>query len=110
MPLNLGEVPDYYRRFLDPVDIAMLKTCPMDEHGYFNFSAANLWHRAIIERAKMVIVEVTASLPYVYGDDNGVHVSEVDYIIEGDTIRRRNCRIRSPRDRPRGGAPHRRRD
>ena len=26
MPLNLGEVPDYYRRFLAPVDIAILKT------------------------------------------------------------------------------------
>ena len=35
-PLNLGEVPDYYRRFLDPVDIAILKTCPMDDGGYFN--------------------------------------------------------------------------
>jgi acyl-CoA hydrolase len=84
LPLNLGEVPDYYRRFLDPVDIVILKTCPMDETGYFNFSAANLWHRAVIERAKMVIVEVTHGLPYVYGEQNGVHVSEVDYIIEGD--------------------------
>jgi acyl-CoA hydrolase len=84
MPLNLGEVPDYYRRFLDPVDIVILKTCPMDENGYFNFSAANAWHRAVIERAKMVIVEVSTSLPYVFGEDNGVHVSEVDYIIQGD--------------------------
>jgi acyl-CoA hydrolase len=84
MPLNLGEVPDYYRRFLDPVDIVILKTCPMDENGHFNFSAANAWHRAVIERARMVIVEVTQGLPYVYGDGNGVHVSEVDYILEGD--------------------------
>jgi acyl-CoA hydrolase len=84
MPLNLGEVPDYYRRFLDPVDIVVLKTCPMDEDGYFNFSAANIWHRAVIERAKMVVVEVTQSLPYAYGDENGVHVSEVDYLVEGD--------------------------
>ena len=67
MPVNLGEVPDYYRRFIDPVDIAILKTCPMDEDGYFNFGAANLWHRAIIERARMVIVEVSPALPYVYG-------------------------------------------
>lgn len=84
MPLNLGEVPDYYRRFLAPVDIAILKTCPMDENGYFNFSAANLWHRAVVESAKMVIVEVCPGLPYVYGDENAVHVSEVDYIVEGD--------------------------
>ncbi|MGP8251206.1 MAG: acetyl-CoA hydrolase/transferase family protein [Terracidiphilus sp.] len=84
MPLNLGEVPDYYRRFLAPVDIAILKTCPMDEKGFFNFSAANLWHRAVVESAKMVIVEVCRSLPYVYGDGNSVHRSEVDFIVEGD--------------------------
>jgi acyl-CoA hydrolase len=84
LPLNLGELPDYYRRFIDPVDIVVLKTCPMDENGCFNFSAANFWHRAIIERAKVVIVEVTRGLPYVFGEQNGVHVSEVDYLIEGD--------------------------
>jgi len=84
VPVNLGEIPDYYRRFMDPVDIVILKTCPMDAGGYFNFSAANLWHRAIIERARMVIVEVTSGQPYIHGEENGVHVSEVDYIIEGD--------------------------
>ena len=83
-PLHLGEVPDYYRRFLDPVDIVVLKTCPMDESGSFNLSAANLWCRAIIERARIVIVEVSRGLPYVFGVENGIHVSEVDYIIEGD--------------------------
>ena len=84
MPLNLGEVPDYYRRFLDPVDIVILKTCPMDDGGYFNFGPANVWQRAVIERAKVVIVEVNREVPYVCGRDNGVHVSEVDFVIEGD--------------------------
>ena len=83
-PLNLGEVPDYYRRFLDPVDIAILKTCPMDDGGYFNFGPANLWQRAVVERAKLVIVETNDQLPYVFGCENGVHVSEVDYAIQGD--------------------------
>ena len=84
MPLNLGEVPDYYRRFIPPVDIAILKTCPMDAHGYFNFGVTNVWHRAIIERARMVIVEVCPRQIYAYGEQNAVHESEVDYIIEGD--------------------------
>ena len=84
LPVNLGEIPDYYRRFIEPVDIVILKTCPMDENGYFNFSAANLWHRAVVERAKMVIVEESRGLPYACGVDNGVHISEVDYIIDGD--------------------------
>ena len=84
IPVNLGEIPDYYRRFMDPVDIVVLKTRPMDENGYFNFGCTSLWHRAVIEAARIVIVEVTDSLPYVYGGLNGVHSTEVDYIIEGD--------------------------
>jgi acyl-CoA hydrolase len=83
LPVNLGEIPDYYRRFIPPVDIVVLKTCPLDEGGYFNMSAANLWHRAIVERARTVIVETSRGLPYVYGNQTGVHVSEVDYVIEG---------------------------
>ena len=84
LPVNLGEIPDYYRRFIDPVDIVIVKTCPIDKDGYFNLSAATLWHRAVIERARMVIVEETTGLPYVMGVETGIHVSEVDYIIAGD--------------------------
>jgi acyl-CoA hydrolase len=83
IPVNLGEIPDYYRRFIR-VDVAVIKTCPMDADGYFNFSGTGLWHRAVIERAKIVIVEVTRGLPYCLGENNGVHCSEVDFVIEGD--------------------------
>ena len=84
IPLNLGEVPDYYARFLDPIAVTVLKTCPMDENGYFNFSVANLWAEASARRANIVIVEVCNTLPYVFGPKNGIHVSEVDFVIEGD--------------------------
>jgi acyl-CoA hydrolase len=83
LPVNLGEVPDYYRRFIDPPDIVVFKTAPMDKDGYFNFGPNTLWMRALVERGKVVIVEETPTLPYVMGDGTGVHVSEVDYIIEG---------------------------
>ncbi len=83
MPVNLGEIPDYYRRFIEPVDVLVLKTCPMDENGWFNMSGAQLWHRAVMERAKCVIIEECASMPYVMGDETGIHISEVDYIIDG---------------------------
>jgi len=62
----------------------VLKTCPMDADGYFNFSASNLWHRAVVERAKVVVVEESPGLPYAHGVQNGVHLSEVDHVIAGD--------------------------
>jgi acyl-CoA hydrolase len=83
IPLNLGEVPDYYRRFIDPPDIAVVRTTPVDEEGYFNFGPNNAWIGTVLERAKRVIVEVSPNLPYVFGPGNGVHISDVDYIIEG---------------------------
>ena len=84
IPCNLGEIPDYYRRFIEPVDMMVVKTCPVDAHGYFNYSAANLWHGAVASRAKLIVVEVEPSLPYVHGINNGLHISQVDYIIDGE--------------------------
>ena len=83
LPVNLGEVPDYYRRFIDPIDIVVFKAAPMDGQGFFNFGPNTLWMRALVERGKTIIVEETPNLPYVMGEGTGVHVSEVDYIIPG---------------------------
>jgi acyl-CoA hydrolase len=84
LPVNLGEVPDYYRRFIDPPDIVVIKTAPMDAGGFFNFGPSTLWLRALVERGKVVIVEETPTMPYVMGEGTGVHASEVDYVIPGD--------------------------
>jgi acyl-CoA hydrolase len=43
-----------------------------------------VWQRAVIERAKVVIIEINREMPYVFGRENGVHLSEIDFIIEGD--------------------------
>ena len=37
-------------------------------HGYFNFGGAGTYQKAMIERARtVVIVETSEGLPYVYG-------------------------------------------
>ena len=82
IPMNFGEAPDNYRRFID-VDIAVLKTAPMDSHGFFNFGPAVTYHKAITEKAKTLIVETNPSMPYVFGIENAVHISDVDGVIEG---------------------------
>ena len=82
IPMNFGEAPDYYRRFIE-VDTAILKTAPLDSHGFFNFGAAVTYEKALTEKARAVIVETDESMPYVYGVENGVHIDDVDYVIEG---------------------------
>lgn len=84
IPMNFGEAPGYYRRFIEPVDIAIIKACPKDENGIFNFSCIGTYQRAMLERARVVIIETSDALPYVHGHENGIHESQVDYVIEGD--------------------------
>ena len=79
-PMNFGETPDYYRRYLD-VDVAILKTAPMDADGWFNFGPAVTYHKAITEKAKTVIVETDAAMPIVFGVQNAVHIDDVDYVV-----------------------------
>ena len=83
IPMNFGEAPGYYRRFIDLIDVVCIKTCPMDAHGYFNFGGAVTYAKAMTERAKVLVVETCEALPYVYGEQEGIHISEVDHVIDG---------------------------
>jgi acyl-CoA hydrolase len=83
IPMNFGEAPGYYRRFVDPISVACIKTAPMDRQGYFNFGCSTTYLRAMIERAGILVLETCASMPRVPGPDNAIHVSEVDYLIDG---------------------------
>lgn len=85
IPLNLGEWPDLYRRFLAPADIAVIQVCPKDEHGFYNFSAAAGYHQVLVETARTVILEVNPALPYCFGKENGVHETGVNFIIDSDS-------------------------
>jgi acyl-CoA hydrolase len=80
--MNFGEAPDYYRRFIEPVDIVCIKTAPMDERGCFNFGGAVSYQRALVERARVVIVETCPAMPHVAGIEESVHRDEVDFVIE----------------------------
>src|SRR5947208_14641957 len=35
------------------------------------------------ERAKVLVVETCEALPYVYGEQEGIHISEIDHVIDG---------------------------
>ncbi|WP_310474311.1 acetyl-CoA hydrolase/transferase C-terminal domain-containing protein [Sandarakinorhabdus sp.] len=82
-PLNLGEISDYYRRFIPPVDIVIFKARPLAD-GVFNVGPTNVWLRAVLEQARLVIIETCSALPFAFGEGTDIHLSEVDYIIEGD--------------------------
>ncbi len=83
IPMNFGEAPDYYRRFIDPIDVVCVKTTPMDADGRFNFGATNAHISAVIEKARVLIVETCGALPYVLGESGSVPAERVDWVIDG---------------------------
>ena len=86
IPMNFGEAPSYYRRFLDPVDLLCVRTAPMDADGNFNFGMTNASVPAIAERARKIIVEVCPQMPAPPGLDCSFPLSRVDHVIEGDDL------------------------
>lgn len=69
---------------LFPPDVAILQTTPMDGNGFFNFGPNASHHYSICIGAKQVIVETNTTMPRCLGGyGEAVHISQVDYIVEG---------------------------
>lgn len=83
-PLRYSELPRYYRENVEPIHIAVFQVAPMDKHGFFNFGPSASHMMAVAERAEIVIVEVNPNVPRCLGGHEAdIHISDVDYIIEG---------------------------
>ena len=84
-PLRYSELPRYYREHIGHINVAMFQVTPMDKHGYFNFGPNASHMKAVCDVADVVIVEVNEKMPRCLGGfEEGIHISQVDYIVEGD--------------------------
>lgn len=84
IPMVFHNNAAYYQYFLN-VNVVMVSVSPMDKHGYFNYSVNTGVAGPIVRNADIVIVEINEHLPQIHGGyDECIHVSEVDYIVEGE--------------------------
>ena len=83
LPFTYHQCPrivDLYQK----TDVAMVPVTTMDANGYFNFSTSNSIAGANCRNASKVIVEVNTSNPVCLGGNTEhIHISEVDYVVEG---------------------------
>lgn len=84
IPLRYSEMPRYYRDNPQNVNLAVFQVAPMDKHGFFNFGPNASHLMALIEKSDIVVVEVNENMPRCLGGfESEVHISKVDYIIQG---------------------------
>ena len=85
LPVMLRSLPELYRRHIR-VDVAFVPVSRPDENGYCGLGISNYCWRTIFENARTVIFEINEHLPRLQGVDGShrVHLSEADYIVEGE--------------------------
>lgn len=86
MPTILRSLPVLYRNGHIRVDVAFVPISKPDEKGYCGLGISNYAWRTIFEAARTVIFEINEHLPTLQGVDGShrVHLSEADYIVEGE--------------------------
>ena len=85
MPMILRFLPDLYRYHIR-VDVAFVPVSLPDDQGYCGLGISNYAWRTIFEHARTVVFEINEHLPKLHGLDGShrVHLSEADYIVEGE--------------------------
>lgn len=85
IPTLLRSLPELYRNHIR-ADVAFVPVSSPDDQGYCGLGISNYAWRVIFEHARTVIFEVNERLPRLQGVDGShrVHLSEADYIVEGE--------------------------
>lgn len=67
------------------ITVGFLEVSRPDRFGYMSLGAEGVsMHREVADAADILLFQVNSRVPYVYGQDHLVHVSEADAIVEAD--------------------------
>ncbi len=83
-PVQFSQLQDIISNDRFELDVYVQQVSRMDEYGYFSFGPANTYSLESCLKAKTVILELNNKVPQVLGgSEDSIHISQVDYIIEG---------------------------
>lgn len=82
-PVMFCQTPKDWRENAQPFDMVCIQVGPMDQFGFFNLGPQVVDVRAAMERAGCIVLEVNENMPYAHGYQTSIHISEIDYVVEG---------------------------
>ncbi|MBN1662121.1 MAG: GNAT family N-acetyltransferase [Deltaproteobacteria bacterium] len=82
-PVFLSRVPGLIRRDLVRIDIALIQTSDIDEHGYMSLGISVDIVKAATEKASVIVAQVNSEMPRVHGD-TFIHIRDVDFVVPYD--------------------------
>ena len=83
VPIIFCQTPKDWTENAKPFDMVCVQVGPMDSFGFFNLGPQVADIKTAIECARCVVFEVNENMPYAYGRRTAVHISEIDFVVEG---------------------------
>ena len=81
LPIDLSDTYRERYRYTKP-DAALVSVAPPDENGYFSLGLHDVDIHQMKDKVRTIIVQVNENIPYIYGENRYLHVSDVDAIVE----------------------------
>lgn len=63
IPIFLHEIPLLFRRGLINIDVALIQSAPIDQHGYGSLGTSVDCVRAACENSKKIVAQVNKQMP-----------------------------------------------
>ncbi|HEX5669370.1 MAG TPA: acetyl-CoA hydrolase/transferase C-terminal domain-containing protein [Chitinophagaceae bacterium] len=68
IPVFLSDIPDFFKRGILPLDVAIVHVSVPDKHGYCSLGVSVDVARSAVNTAKVVIAQVNPNVPRTHGD------------------------------------------
>jgi len=81
IPCNFSRIPRLIRSGMIRIDVAFVQITPPDESGYSSLGVAVDAARQAMEKATLVVGEISPHIPRTLGDTH-VHIDEFNYLVE----------------------------
>ncbi|MBQ9313040.1 MAG: acetyl-CoA hydrolase/transferase family protein [Bacteroidales bacterium] len=83
IPVNLSEIPSFYRMGYLPCDVLLVMVSEPDENGYVSLGTSVADTLGAMDVAKCVIAEVNPNMPRCFGDAM-IPMSRINVFVEND--------------------------
>ena len=82
--IHLSEIRTWCHEVARP-NVAFFEVSPPDENGYMSYGAYGVsFHDYVRKQARKVVLQVNRQQPYTCGQQNLIHISQADAVVETD--------------------------
>ncbi len=82
IPVHVSQVAPLISAGILPCDVAMIQVSPPDADGRYSCGLISDYVRAAVDKARVVIAEVNANVPFTFGET--LTADDIDVVIESD--------------------------